>query len=80
MRTLEEGFREVIWEVKGMRREGERERERDRRRRKEGNFLKKVVKTQRLQKSRANTDIGYGSGNDDGGGGARGTAERWEEE
>ncbi|PGH28790.1 hypothetical protein GX50_08465 [[Emmonsia] crescens] len=78
MRTLEEGFREVIWEVKGMRREGERERERDRRRRKEGNFLK-VVKTQRLQKSRANTDIGYGSGND-GGGGARGTAERWEEE
>ncbi|PGH09724.1 hypothetical protein GX51_00404 [Blastomyces parvus] len=47
MRTLEEGFREVIWEVKALRRAGEREREgeQDRRKPNEGNFLKKRGKT-----------------------------------
>ncbi|KLJ08759.1 hypothetical protein EMPG_15806 [Blastomyces silverae] len=72
MRTLEEGFREVIWEIKGLRRAGERERERererDRRKTNEGVFLKKGGKArQEWQKSRANTEIGSDSGNEDGG-------------
>ncbi|OAX83192.1 hypothetical protein ACJ72_02447 [Emergomyces africanus] len=76
IKTLEEGFREVIWEVKGLRREGER----DRRRRKEGNFLKKRLKSvQGLQKSWANTDIESHSDND-GRGGARDTLALWGEE
>ncbi|EGC46773.1 integral membrane channel protein [Histoplasma capsulatum var. duboisii H88] len=68
MKALEEGFRGVIWEVKGLRREGghdrESEHERDTRRRKSVNFSKKGEwGRQWLQKSRANTKIRSGSGN-----------------
>ncbi|OJD17101.1 hypothetical protein AJ78_02802 [Emergomyces pasteurianus Ep9510] len=76
MKTLEEGFREVIWEVKGLRREGER----DRRRRKERILLKKgLMPVQGFQKSGTNTDIGSGSGHD-GSVCARDTPQLWDKQ